>query len=567
MIAAIYTRKSNEQNDRDVADKSVTHQEERAREYIAQKGWTVAEEHIYKDDGISGAEFSKRPDLVRLLRDIERRPRPPFQVLVMADESRLGRETIETSYALLQIVQADVRVFFYLDDRERTLDSPLDKITLAVTAFADELKRVKDGQAVYDKVATKARHGFVVGCRVFGYDNVEVKGPSGKRSHVERALNEAQAAVVRRIFAMSAAGTGYSRIAKILNTEDAPAPKPKRGRLPGWSHSTVKTILDRRLYLGEAVWGRTKKRDKWGRKNLTRRPESEWIRAEVPPIVTDAEWRAAHDRIDTARQRTQAVGGALGNRRARDVDSQFLLSGFARCSECGNTLGVLSGGRARRRVYGCSRNHKTALCANRLRLPIERVDDAVLQAIIDQVLTETVVEAVVERVMMRLSPNVVSSDMQELRASLVRVQREIDNLATAIARGGEFESLLKKLSACERERNDLRAAIKGRERVEGQRIVRTKVEAGVRLRVENWRELLNRRKTHARQLLREMLAGPITFERAGQVYRFRGEASFGALAGEAGGTPLMVPVLGFNRLRNADAPPSLILHGAVNTAA
>ena len=44
-------------------------------------------------------------------------------------------------------------------------------------------------------------------------------------------------------------------------------------------------------------------------------------------------------------------------------------------------------GRARRRVYGCARAHKTSLCPNRLRLPLERVDGAVLHAIVDQVLT------------------------------------------------------------------------------------------------------------------------------------------------------------------------------------
>jgi hypothetical protein len=29
------------------------------------KGWMVAEAHIYVDDGINGAEFAKRPGLVR----------------------------------------------------------------------------------------------------------------------------------------------------------------------------------------------------------------------------------------------------------------------------------------------------------------------------------------------------------------------------------------------------------------------------------------------------------------------------------------------------------------------
>ena len=460
MIAAIYVRKSNEQNDRDEADKSVTHQVERSREYIAKKGWTVSEDHIYdKDDGISGEEFSKRPGLMRLLRDIDQKPRPPFQVLVMADDSRLGREQIETAYVLKQIIEADVRVFHYLHDKERTLDGPLEKIMLSLVAFADELKRVKDGLTVYDKVSAKAKRGYVVGGLTFGYDNVSVAGPDGKRSHVIRAINEAQAVVVRRIFAMSASGVGYSRIARGLNAEGAPAPKPKRGRdasgklqvnrLPCWSHSTVKIILDRRLYLGEVVWNRTKKRDKWGKKirgkKLPLRPETEWIRTAAPPIISEAEWYAAHDRLDGVRERLQAVGASVGNRRSRDVESPYLLSGFGRCAVCGGSLGVLSGGRARHHVYGCARGYKTGLCANRLRLPIDRVDDAVLNAVIDQVLTETVIEAVVERVLRRLAPTVVSRSVAQLRTALRTVESEIKNVRRAIAKGGELESLLDEL--------------------------------------------------------------------------------------------------------------------------
>jgi hypothetical protein len=32
--------------------------------------------------------------------------KPPFQVLIMSEESRLGREAIETAYALKQIISA-----------------------------------------------------------------------------------------------------------------------------------------------------------------------------------------------------------------------------------------------------------------------------------------------------------------------------------------------------------------------------------------------------------------------------------------------------------------------------
>lgn len=38
-------------------EKRVTRQIEHATAYALKKGWTVSEDHIYSDDGISGAEF------------------------------------------------------------------------------------------------------------------------------------------------------------------------------------------------------------------------------------------------------------------------------------------------------------------------------------------------------------------------------------------------------------------------------------------------------------------------------------------------------------------------------
>jgi DNA invertase Pin-like site-specific DNA recombinase len=111
MRAAVYARKSTEQASVYDEQKSVTRQIEHARVYALRKGWTVTEEHIYTDDGISGAEFLKRPGFLRLMNALK--PRPPFQALIMSEESRLGREQIETAYALKQITDAGVRVFFY----------------------------------------------------------------------------------------------------------------------------------------------------------------------------------------------------------------------------------------------------------------------------------------------------------------------------------------------------------------------------------------------------------------------------------------------------------------------
>lgn len=116
-------------------------------------------------------------------------------------------------------MQAGVRVSFYLTDTERTLNTPMEKAMLTLQTMSDEMERERARQRVRDAMARRARAGYVTGGRVFGYGNVPVLGASGKRSHVIRAVNEAEATIVRRIFAMSAAGDRYSRIAKQLNAE------------------------------------------------------------------------------------------------------------------------------------------------------------------------------------------------------------------------------------------------------------------------------------------------------------------------------------------------------------
>ena len=79
MICAIYARKSTEQTGVSDEEKSVTRQIEHATAYALKKGWTVSETHIYADDGISGAEFVKRPGFMRLMNALK--PRPPSRSL------------------------------------------------------------------------------------------------------------------------------------------------------------------------------------------------------------------------------------------------------------------------------------------------------------------------------------------------------------------------------------------------------------------------------------------------------------------------------------------------------
>jgi DNA invertase Pin-like site-specific DNA recombinase len=226
MLTAIYARKSTEQNAPEEA-RSVTLQLDRARAYAAQHGWLVADEHVYTDDGVSGAEFEHRPGLMALLTALK--PRAPFEALVVYDKDRIGREQFETSYLLKKIDQAGVRIVEAKGGGAMTFDSPIDKMVMSVLGFAEELERDKARTRTRDALQRKAERGYVAGGRCFGYDNVVITDGSGRRLHVVRQVNAGEAEVVRRIFTLTAEGLGLKRIAHLLNAEGALAPIPRRG--------------------------------------------------------------------------------------------------------------------------------------------------------------------------------------------------------------------------------------------------------------------------------------------------------------------------------------------------
>jgi len=85
---------------------------------------------------------------------------------------------------------------------------------------------------------------------VFGYDNVPVADAGGRRSHVERRINDAEAAIVRHVFRLCADGYGLKAVAKRLNAEGAPSPRAQRGRSQTWAPSSVREVLFRDLDRG-----------------------------------------------------------------------------------------------------------------------------------------------------------------------------------------------------------------------------------------------------------------------------------------------------------------------------
>ena len=265
-------------------------------------------------------------------------------------------------------------------------------------------------------------------------------------------------------------------------------------------------------------------------------------------IVPEELWLAAGARLAGIRASLEQVtghtaGGTRAPRRSGN-DSAYLLSGFARCAVCGGGLGVTSSQRKGRRLftYACTAYHKrgTTVCGNGLALPIERIDDDVLQALAGDVLRPAVVMAVIDGVLEEMNPQAQAGELARLRAEALTVDREMERLTEAIAAGSQLGPLLDALKVRQARRDVLAAAVAARDAVDVRRFDRKTIEATVKEKVAGWRTLLSKSIEDGRQVLREVLVGPLRFTPEGRTYRFEGEAAIGQIVAGMVGLPTVV---------------------------
>jgi DNA invertase Pin-like site-specific DNA recombinase len=156
VICAAYLRKSNPDEGKPDEFRSIERQKAACLAFAETRGWRVG--HVFEDDGIGGAEFDRRPGLVRLLNALN--PRPPFDALVVYDRDRLGREAIEVPYVIKQLIRSGVRVWEVKGGgREVTLDNPTDKVLLAVTASPARSSASRRGRARPTPCSPRRRRG------------------------------------------------------------------------------------------------------------------------------------------------------------------------------------------------------------------------------------------------------------------------------------------------------------------------------------------------------------------------------------------------------------------------
>jgi site-specific DNA recombinase len=501
MRCAIYVRRSTEEQ-----DASITVQLDLATCFITSQGWTVSPGHTFVDDAISRAEFKKRPGLIAMVAAAEAKE---FDAVVMRDETRLGGDMVRATLALSTIVESGVRIFHYEDGREVRFNRPEDKLLVSVRNFAAELEREKIASRTREHLAWRAKKGFNVGGRCYGYENIRVEG---EHRHVEYRINEEQSPVVVRIFESFSAAQGLRAIAKMLNAEGVPSCGLNGEN--SWSPSRIREMLMNERYRGVLVWGRNGKEYKGGTRVRVERPKSqhERIEREDLRIVPEELWLAVQERL----KKTAINSGG----RRKGPPPRYLLSGILRCSACGGPMHAANGklGATNVKFYTCSwhRNRGDEVCRNSSRGLVERVDDAFIVWIEEHVLHEQVIIDALEEVRRRLAERSATADAEipRLEKQVAKITQELRRLTKALATTDDApHAVLEEVRVREKARMELDARLQALRAAPGALELEVRrLEREARKRASEFRRLLRRNPDEARKAVEALLDGPLKAE-------------------------------------------------------
>jgi site-specific DNA recombinase len=458
MRAAIYARYSSDLQ----RPTSIEDQIRQCQRAIDLRGWAVLSDYIRSDSGVSGATLHAREGLNSLINDANKRPRP-FDVIVVDDTSRLGRNLTDVLTISDRLKYDDVFLFFVsqqLDSR----DSGFRQL-LIMNGMMDEQFLVGLSARSHRGQEGRVLKGLLHGGRCYGYRNVPVDdysrgGDFSRRAilGVRQEVLEAEANVIRRMFALRSEGRSLAAIAHMFNAEKIPAPRPHRGGLRAWSPNAIHSMIRNEKYHGRIIWNRTRKirNPGNGKRQQKARPKDEWVIVEAPElrIVSEEVWQKVQDH--NKRMQEKFGIARLGGLDRKDNRKDYLFSGLLICAVCGQRI-VIVGGTGKTASYGCPAYRYKRVCPNKLTIRHDRLERQVIKFLTEVVLRPDNLEYAISEFHHQIqceAANYIGArkkaqdERPKLSIELRRLENEARHLADAIARYGTDRSpaLLSELS-------------------------------------------------------------------------------------------------------------------------
>lgn len=358
----------------------------------------------YRDEAVSGASTVNRLGLGRLMRDAREKA---FDVVLCEALDRLSRDQADMATIRKNLTFLDVGI-------STVADGEVGAIHVGLKGLMSELFLADLAQKTRRGLRARVTAGSSAGGRSFGYRVVE-----GKVGELE--IVEAEAEVVRRMFAEYTAGRTPRAIVADLNREGVVAPHGGR-----WNASTINGnrqrangVIMNRLYVGEMVWNRQRfiKDPATGRRVSRANATEDWVTTAVPHLAI-----VPREIFDAAQaiKATKRGQHAVHSRKPRHV-----FTGLIKCGCCGASFTMLYRDR-----LGCSGVRERGDCDNFRQVPRTVIEDRVLAALQEKL----------------ADPNLIAAYMREYIAERNRLtaadranesgkRRRLAELEAGIARG------------------------------------------------------------------------------------------------------------------------------------
>lgn len=381
---------------------------------------------FYVDDGFSGGNF-QRPAFQQMISDMEN---GEIGIIVTKDLSRLGRNQLHTGlYIEERSPMFGVR-YIAINDNVDTDSSESNDLMPFKNLFNEWFIR-DTSRKIRAVLKAKAERGERLGTRA---PYVYRKDPDTKKLIVD----EEAAAIVRRIFAMCASGSGPSQIARILKKEQILTPTMYAYTRFGmnhtcldtahpynWSDSAIANLLENEIYLGNTVNMKYSTKS-YKDKRRVEHPREECMVFENthPALITREVW----DMVQRVRK---------NKRRLTKMEEQNKYSGLVFCADCGSNM-VLH----RAHTMSASYNHFT--CRTYKKDGEACTGHYIRECVLDEIVLEDLRRATsaAREHPEKFAAYIGSKQSAELQREIRRQEKE---LAAMRKRKAELDAIFKKL--------------------------------------------------------------------------------------------------------------------------
>jgi site-specific DNA recombinase len=423
MNIAVYVRVSTQ---RQAQTPTIEQQLDSLRTYHEAQGWPWQEEHIFRDDGYSGAKL-RRPGLDRLREQVGR---AGFDRVIITAPDRLARNSVHQMLLIEEFERGGCQVEFV--DRPMSHD-PHDQLLLHIRGAVSEYER----SLIAERMRRGRRQKYLAGGLLpwtRAPDGYRVD-PARPRDPVGVRLEPAEAAVVGELFSSYLQeGKSLKGQTQRLTSLGIPSPAGKTR----WNQATVRGMLTNPVYTGTVSIGRSRPTEARGRHSAlvpigrgrgghTQTGQQEWTAVtQVPAVISQEQF----DLVQTKLSHNQQFA------RRNNTTYPYLLRAMVSCGTC--RLGCIGrssrGGYAYYVCVGRSHgtiSHRDEKCSARS-IPVDQLDELVWQDVCEMLThPDKIADALYRAQGGQWLPQELQARRENLRQARVSLEQQMERLTDA----------------------------------------------------------------------------------------------------------------------------------------